>query len=102
MIPLYAYRDNSCDPAKCTVVRLGRAGLIKIVHALSRIPRASLILDPTAEQAISPADRPVKSLTALDCSWKVLDTAAVSDGTTEGTPLSACSEPGKFWPPLEA
>ena len=59
-------------------MRLERAGLIKIVRALSRIPRASLILDPTAEQAISPADKPVKSLTVLDCSWEVLDTAAVS------------------------
>ena len=78
MIPLYAYRDNSCDPRKCTVVRLGREGLIKIVHSLSRIPRDTLILDPTAEQAISPADRPVRSLTVLDCSWEVLDTAAIS------------------------
>jgi pre-rRNA-processing protein TSR3 len=77
MIPLYSYRDNSCDPGKCTVVRLERAGLVKIVHALSRVPRGSLILDPTAEQALSPADNPVKSLTVLDCSWEVLDTAAV-------------------------
>ncbi len=78
MIPLFAYRDNSCDPRKCTVVRLERAGLVKIVHALSRIPRGSLILDPTAEQALSPADNPVKSLTVLDCSWEVLDTDAIS------------------------
>ena len=78
MIPLIAYRDNSCDPRKCTVVKLERAGLLKIVHALSRIPRGSLILDPTAEQALSPADKPVRSLTVLDCSWEVLDTGAIS------------------------
>ena len=78
MIPLYAYRDNSCDPRKCTVVKLERAGLVKIVNTLSRIPRYSLILDPTAEQALSPSDHSVKSLAVLDCSWDVLDTGAIS------------------------
>ncbi|HVP93948.1 MAG TPA: DUF367 family protein [Methanoregulaceae archaeon] len=78
MIPLYAYRDNSCDPRKCTVVKLERAGLVRILHTISRIPRTSLILDPAAEQALSPADKPIKSLTVLDCSWEVLDTAAIS------------------------
>lgn len=78
MIPLFAYRDNSCDPRKCTVKKLERAGLIKIVTRLAAIPRNTLLLDPTAEQALSPADRHVKSITALDCSWEVLDTGAVS------------------------
>ena len=78
MIPLFAYRDNSCDPRKCTVKKLERAGLIKIVTRLAAIPRNTLLLDPTAEQALSPADRHVKSITALDCSWEVLDTGVVS------------------------
>jgi len=78
MIPLFAYRDNSCDPRKCTVKKLERAGLIRIVTKLSAIPRNTLLLDPTAEQALSPADRNVKSITALDCSWEVLDCGAVS------------------------
>lgn len=78
MIPLYAYRDNSCDPKKCTVKRLERSGLVKVLSKISHIPRTTLLLDPTAEQALSPADRPVRSITALDCSWDVLDTGAVS------------------------
>ena len=77
MIPLVAYRDNSCDPRKCTVKKLERAGLIRVVKTLSRIPRNTLLLDPTAEQALSPADRAVKSITVLDCSWEVLDTGVV-------------------------
>lgn len=36
-----------------------------------------MLLDPTAEQALSPADRYVKSITVLDCSWVVLDTGKV-------------------------
>jgi pre-rRNA-processing protein TSR3 len=77
MITLYAYRDNSCDPRKCTVKRLERSGLVKIVSRFSLIPRGTILLDPTAEQALSPADAPARSLTVLDCSWSVLDTEAV-------------------------
>jgi pre-rRNA-processing protein TSR3 len=77
MIPLVAYRDNTCDPRKCTVKKLEKAGLIRVVKTLSRIPRNTLLLDPTAEQALSPADRAAKSITVLDCSWEVLDTGAV-------------------------
>jgi pre-rRNA-processing protein TSR3 len=77
MIPLYAYRDNSCDPRKCTVKKLERAGFLKIFTKISQIPRNTLLLDPTAEQALSPADRFVRSITVLDCSWAVLDTGSV-------------------------
>ena len=78
MIPLYAFRDNSCDPKKCTVKRLERSGLVRVLSKISHIPRNTILLDPTAQQALSPADRPARSLTALDCSWEVLDTGAVS------------------------
>ncbi|MFA4825941.1 MAG: DUF367 family protein [Methanoregula sp.] len=77
MIPLYAYRDNSCDPRKCTVKKLEKAGFLKIFTKISQIPRNTLLLDPTAEQALSPADRFVRSITVLDCSWVVLDTGSV-------------------------
>jgi pre-rRNA-processing protein TSR3 len=77
MIPLYAYRDNSCDPRKCTVKKLEKAGFLKIFAKIAQIPRNTLLLDPTAEQALSPADRYVRSLTVLDCSWVVLDTGSV-------------------------
>ncbi len=78
MIPLYAYRDNTCDPRKCTVKKLERAGFLKIFTRISQIPRNTLLLDPNAEQALSPADRYVRSITVLDCSWEVLDTSAIS------------------------
>lgn len=77
MIPLYAFRDNSCDPRKCTVKRMERSGLVRILSKISRIPRTTILLDPAAEQALSPADRPARSLTVLDCSWEVLDTGAI-------------------------
>ena len=78
MIPLIAYRDNTCDPKKCTVKKLEKAGLIRIVKKISQIPRNTLLLDPTAEKALSPVDRGSASITVLDCSWKVLITGTVS------------------------
>jgi pre-rRNA-processing protein TSR3 len=77
MMPLYAYRDNTCDPRKCTVKKLEKAGFLKVFTKISQIPRNTLLLDPTSEQALSPADRYVKSITVLDCSWAVLDTGKV-------------------------
>lgn len=78
MIPLLAYRDNTCDPKKCTMKKLERAGMVRLFPKLNAIPRNSLILDPTAEKALSPADRQrTKTITALDCSWEVLNTEIV-------------------------
>jgi pre-rRNA-processing protein TSR3 len=100
MIPLYAYRDNSCDPRKCTVKKLERAGFVKIFTRLSQVPHNTLLLDPTAEQALSPADRFVKSLTVLDCSWVVLDTGQVSSWRIRrALPFLVAANPVNFGKP---
>src|SRR5512136_2216352 len=102
MIPLYAYRDNSCDPRKCTVKKLERAGFLKIFPKIQQIPRNTLILDPTAEQALSPADRFVKSLTVLDCSWEVLDTGAISSWRIRrALPFLMAANPVNFGKPCK-
>ncbi|PKL63058.1 MAG: hypothetical protein CVV31_02555 [Methanomicrobiales archaeon HGW-Methanomicrobiales-2] len=101
MIPLYAYRDNSCDPRKCTVKKLAHRGLARIVTAIARIPRSTLLLDPTAEQAVSPADRDLRSITALDCSWEVLDTGAVASWRNRrALPFLVAANPVNFGRPF--
>jgi pre-rRNA-processing protein TSR3 len=100
MIPLYAYRDNSCHPRKCSVKKLERSGLVRILSRISQIPRNTLLLDPTAEQAISPADLPARSITVLDCSWEVLDTGAVrSWRKRRGLPFLLAANPVNFGRP---
>jgi pre-rRNA-processing protein TSR3 len=100
MMPLVAYRDNSCDPRKCTVKKLERAGFIRIVKKISQIPRNTLLLDPTAEQALSPADRSVKSITVMDCSWEVLNTGAVSSWRIRrALPFLVAANPVNFGKP---
>ena len=100
MIPLFAYRDNSCDPRKCTVKKLERAGFLKIFNKITQIPHNTLLLDPTAEQALSPADRFVKSITVLDCSWVVLDTGAISSWRIRrALPFLVAANPVNFGKP---
>jgi pre-rRNA-processing protein TSR3 len=100
MIPLYAYRDNSCDPRKCTVKKLERFGFLKIFTVISQIPRNTLLLDPTAEQALSPADKNVRSITVLDCSWEVLDTGKVrSWRIRRALPFLVAANPVNFGKP---
>jgi pre-rRNA-processing protein TSR3 len=100
MIPLLAYRDNTCDPKKCTVKKLERAGLIRIVTRISAIPRNTLLLDPTAEQALSPADLVVKSITVLDCSWEMLDTGSLrSWRIRRALPFLVAANPVNFGKP---
>ena len=102
MIPLFAFRDNSCDPRKCTVKKLERAGFLKIFQKLGQIHRNTLILDPTAEQALSPADRFAKSLTVLDCSWEVLDTGAISSWRIRrALPFLMAANPVNFGKPCK-
>jgi pre-rRNA-processing protein TSR3 len=75
-VRLLAYRDNSCDPKKCTMKKLERFHLLTVVGKFSQVPKTTLLLDPMAGYALSPADKPwVTSITALDCSWETLDTA---------------------------
>jgi Uncharacterized conserved protein len=54
-----------------------RFGRVRLVPQVSHIPRNTLLLDPTSEQALSPKDAGARSLTVLDCSWEVLDTSPV-------------------------
>jgi pre-rRNA-processing protein TSR3 len=102
MIPLYAFRDNTCDPRKCTVKKLEKSGFLKIFTRISQIPRNTLLLDPTAEQALSPSDRYVKSITVLDCSWVVLDTGKVrSWRIRRALPFLIAANPVNFGKPCE-
>ena len=102
MIPLLAYRDNTCDPRKCSVTKLARSGMVRIVPRIRAIPRGTILLDPTAEQALSPADRSTSSITVLDCSWEVLDTSAVrSLRHRRALPFLLAANPVNFGKPFK-
>ena len=81
--------------------KLARHGLVSIVSSIAKIPRSTLLLDPTAERAVSPADRNLPSITALDCSWEVLDTGAVASWRNRrALPYLVAANPVNFGRPL--
>jgi len=102
LISLIAYRDNSCDPKKCTVKKLQKFGMINVVNKITHVPKTTLLLDPTAEYVISPPDRKwVTSITALDCSWIVLDTTNLNPWKNRrALPYLVAANPVNFGKPF--
>ncbi len=73
-VRLYLYHAEQCDPKKCTGKKMARFKLVRLVEKVNAIPRGSILLDPMAEKALSPADNIKKGLTVLDCSWEHVET----------------------------
>lgn len=72
-IPLYIYHAGQCDPKKCTGKKMARFELARLYDRISRLPHSAILLDPMAEKALSPADRPKKGIIVLDCSWEEVE-----------------------------
>lgn len=66
------YHAEQDDPRKCTTLKLKRFRLARVVKRIRALPHGSVILNPFAEKAFSPADRATiirHGLSAIDCSW---------------------------------
>lgn len=70
-VPLYIYHTRQDDPKKCTARRMSKFGLATMYETAGKLPSGAILLDPTADQAISPTDRlPArKGICVLDCTW---------------------------------
>ncbi len=73
MLPLHLFHANQCDPKKCTGKKLARFNLARLHKHPGTFPREALLLDPFAEQALSPADNAKNGIVALDCSWEEVE-----------------------------
>ena len=72
-VDLHIRYEGDDDPKKCTARKLARLEHAQL-HDSAQATPAGLILDPHAEQALSPADRTLTDrLVALDCSWETAD-----------------------------
>lgn len=75
-LDLLVYHVSQDDPKKNTARKLARFELCSLFDRVEKIPRGAILLDPFAEQALSPADRldaEKRGLVALDCSWKLAE-----------------------------
>lgn len=73
---IVVYHAEECDRKKCTTVKLGKKGKVKVVTKLNQIPTGAIVLDPYSQKSLSIEDREIikeKGLVGLDCSWKRLD-----------------------------
>lgn len=73
---IVVYHAEECDRKKCTTVKLGKKGKVKVVTKLNQVPTGTIVLDPYSPKALSVEDKDViteKGLVGLDCSWKRLD-----------------------------
>ncbi|NPE30163.1 DUF367 family protein [Methanococcoides sp. SA1] len=70
---LHIFHAKQCDPKKCTGKKMARFELANIFDKVQKIPRGSILLDPMAKQALSPADKNEQNITVLDCSWETVE-----------------------------
>lgn len=73
---IVVFHAEECDRKKCTTVKLGKQGKVKVVTKLNQLPTGAIVLDPYSQKALSVEDRDKikeKGLVGLDCSWKRLN-----------------------------
>lgn len=73
---IIVYHARECDPKRCTALRLGRSGKVKIVFRIEELPRGGVMLNPFAKKALSKEDAETAQrygLIAFDCSWKKIE-----------------------------
>ena len=73
MILLHLYHARQCDPKKCTGKKLARFGLAALHEKARTLPGEAVLLDPFAEQALSPSDDATRGIVVLDCSWEEVE-----------------------------
>ncbi len=69
-VRLYLYYAHQCDPRKCSGKKLVKFDLARQYENIGETPRGAILMDPTAEQALSRADSLKKGIIVLDCSWE--------------------------------
>ena len=96
---LHVRYEGDDDPDKCTARKLAKFDLAEL-HRSNRATPYGLVLDPHAEQALSPADDP-DTLVALDCSWESADVAAFDlRGEHRALPFLVAANPVNFGKPF--
>ena len=101
---LHVRYEGDDDPDKCTARRLAQQGHATL-HRSARAVPAGIVLDPYAEQALSPADgarAPGDRLVALDCSWETAEAEVFDlEGPHRALPFLVAGNPVNFGTPFQ-
>jgi pre-rRNA-processing protein TSR3 len=100
-VELHVRYEGDDDPEKCTARKLARFDLGELHRSARATPRG-IVLDPFAEQALSPADRELSDrLVALDCSWETAEREAFRlDGPHRALPFLVAANPVNYGTPF--
>lgn len=100
---LHVRYEGDDDPKKCTAKKLARFDLTEL-HRSDRATPYGVVLNPHAEQALSPADRDAaeSALVALDCSWESAGEKRFSmRGKHRALPYLVAANPVNFGRPMQ-
>jgi len=107
-VDLHVRYEGDDDPEKCSARKLARFDLATLHDAAAATP-AGIVLNPFAERALSPADRPDAAdrttvqdrLVALDCSWETAEREAFDlDGVHRSLPFLVAANPVSYGTPF--
>lgn len=98
---LHVRYEGDDDPKKCTARRLDQFDLAEL-HTSARSTPPGVVLNPFAEQALSPRDSAESdTLVALDCSWETAEREAFDlDGIHRALPFLVAANPVNFGRPF--
>jgi len=101
-VDLHVRYEGDDDPEKCTARRLDQFDVAQLHHSAGATP-PGVVLNPFAEQALSPADRAASDrLVALDCSWETAEREAFDlRGTHRALPFLVAANPVNFGSPFQ-
>ncbi len=97
---LHVRYEGDDDPEKCTARRLAQFDLVRLHERPAAVP-SGIVLDPFADQALSPADADAARLVAFDCSWETAE-AEVFDlaGSRRSLPFLVAANPINYGTPF--
>ncbi len=103
MVNLIAYHAERCDPKRCTSKKLARLGMVTLVKRLDLMPRGAVILNPTAEVALSRTTDGqaivTRGLCVLDTSWKRGEFPRVKGREERALPYLVAANPVNYGRP---
>jgi pre-rRNA-processing protein TSR3 len=102
-VELHVRYEGDDDPKKCTARRLAKFDLATL-HKTTRATPPGIVLNPFAEQALSPADRGAVGdrLVALDCSWETAEQEAFDiGGAHRSLPFLVAANPVNYGTPFQ-
>ncbi|GAB7019554.1 DUF367 family protein [Halostagnicola bangensis] len=99
----HVYYEGDDDPKKCTARRLEKFDRAILHRSMRQVPYG-VVLNPHAEQALSPADADdgLRTLVALDCSWESAEEASFAmNGVHRALPFLVAANPVNYGNPFQ-